>query len=607
MTGKVEMADSAGKALSQFDSAGAAFENGLRLRWSALDNIPTDWDAFLAALGTHNLSPWSLALLCAGAFIVTQLLSRGILYLIDRRGEGATGWRRGLARLASVLVAGTLMLLLTRFAIDDVTIRASARLWGLASLILDLARAGLSFILVQRKSNEAAVDTGAFVRSLSFAVLWALCGMALVITVQLFEAGPGLQDLVRTGPLLIPLVFLLVAAYWRHRQTVAALILAPQPESRFRGRLAAVWPWIAILVILVTVIGSQAASTLGRPLPPLATFVTLLLVLIAPHLDTAAADWAERGLESPDVAVLRVAFRRTFRFLVLVTIVSMLANFWVTPVFVALGFDPPSIAARVAGLGLIVLFFVFLWNAIGAFAGRIEKVEEGAAATDDLSEEPRSRLSTILPLIVGTSKAAIVSLGILSMMISVGINVWPIIGGLSVFGLAIGFGSQTLVKDIVAGLFFLADDAFRFGEYIETQGSKGTVEKISIRSVSLRHPRGAVASVPYGQIGKVVNFSRGWVIEKYVFRVAIDSDVDLIKKLFKKIGEEIAADPELAADLLEPFKSQGIGSVEDGTLLVRGKFKARAGHQFGIKKAVMKAVQKAFSDNGIKLVPKPLT
>jgi moderate conductance mechanosensitive channel len=196
-------------------------------------------------------------------------------------------------------------------------------------------------------------------------------------------------------------------------------------------------------------------------------------------------------------------------------------------------------------------------------------------------------------------------MAILSIMIAVGINVLPIIGGLSVFGLAIGFGSQTLVKDIVAGLFFLTDDAFRYGEYIETSGSKGTVERISVRSVSLRNPRGAITTVPYGQIGKVVNFSRDWVIEKYVFRVAFDTDVDLVRKLFKKIGAEIAANPELAPDLLETFKSQGIGMVEDGTLLLRGKFMARAGKQFGIKKAVLAAVQREFKANGIKVVPKP--
>jgi small-conductance mechanosensitive channel len=185
--------------------------------------------------------------------------------------------------------------------------------------------------------------------------------------------------------------------------------------------------------------------------------------------------------------------------------------------------------------------------------------------------------------------------------------VWPLITGLSVFGLAIGFGSQTLVKDVVSGLFFLIDDAFRFGEYIETSGAKGTVEKISVRSVTLRNSRGSVSTVPYGQMGKIQNFSRDWVIEKLTFRVAFDTDVELVRKLFKKIGEEIAADPELAPDLIEPFKSQGIGDVEDGTLIIRTKFTAKPGKQSMIRRAALKAVHKAFRENGIHAVPKPLT
>jgi small-conductance mechanosensitive channel len=130
--------------------------------------------------------------------------------------------------------------------------------------------------------------------------------------------------------------------------------------------------------------------------------------------------------------------------------------------------------------------------------------------------------------------------------------VWPIITGFSVFGLAIGLGSQTLIKDIVSGLFYLGDDAFRMGEYIETAGSKGTIEKISVRSVSLRHPRGPLATIPYGSIGRVVNFSRDYAIEKIAFRVAMDTDVEKLRKIFKAIGLEQLKDPELAGDLLEP-------------------------------------------------------
>jgi len=91
-----------------------------------------------------------------------------------------------------------------------------------------------------------------------------------------------------------------------------------------------------------------------------------------------------------------------------------------------------------------------------------------------------------------------------------------------------------------------------------------------------------------------------------VFRVAFRADVEKVRKLFKRIGQEIADNPELNADLLEPFKSQGIFSVEDGTLVLRGKFKACSGRQFAIRKAVLAAVQRTFHDNGIVAVPRPL-
>jgi small-conductance mechanosensitive channel len=226
--------------------------------------------------------------------------------------------------------------------------------------------------------------------------------------------------------------------------------------------------------------------------------------------------------------------------------------------------------------------------------------------TDEEMNRPRSRFQTLAPLLAGVGRWAIITFAGLSALLVLGINVWPIVTGLSVFGIAIGFGSQALVKDVVSGIFFLIDDAFRQGEYIETSGAKGVVEKISIRSVSLRHQRGALATIPYGAIGRIQNYSRDWVIVKLLFRVALDTDVELVRKLFKKIGQEIAADPELAVDLMDTFKSQGIAELEDGTLVVRGKFKARAGRQHMIRRRVLSEVHKAFQQNGIRAVPKPL-
>jgi moderate conductance mechanosensitive channel len=345
------------------------------------------------------------------------------------------------------------------------------------------------------------------------------------------------------------------------------------------------------------------------PLRGSAVLLTVLMFLATPHLDTMIGNWAQRGLESPDISIPSAAGRQTARFTVLVIVIAMLGTLWATPLAAAFGIDLGEVAKGALGVALIALAAAFLWNVVGTVTGRALRAELPAAPAGDeeMLGVPRSRLGTLVPLLSAVGKSSILALALLSVLISVGVNVWPLITGLSVFGLAIGFGSQTLVKDVVSGLFFLIDDAFRFGEYIETSGAKGTVEKISVRSVSLRHQRGALATVPYGQIGKIQNFSRDWMIEKLTFRVAFNTDVEKVRKIFKKIGQEISDNPELAPDLLEPFKSQGIAEVEDGTLVIRAKFKAKAGKQSMIRRAALTAVHKAFQENGIQAVPKPLT
>src|ERR687883_690604 len=108
------------------------------------------------------------------------------------------------------------------------------------------------------------------------------------------------------------------------------------------------------------------------------------------------------------------------------------------------------------------------------------------------------------------------------MLSALGVDIGPLLAGAGVVGIAVGFGCQKLVQDIVAGIFFLIDDAFRVGEYVEAGGLKGTVEAISIRSMRLRHHRGAVQTLPFGELKSVKNHSRDWVIIKLDFRVPYD-------------------------------------------------------------------------------------
>ena len=178
-------------------------------------------------------------------------------------------------------------------------------------------------------------------------------------------------------------------------------------------------------------------------------------------------------------------------------------------------------------------------------------------------------------------------------------DIKPLLAGAGIVGLAVGFGSQTLVKDIVAGIFYLVDDAFRVGDYVESGSLKGTVEHISIRSLRLRHPRGMVHTVPFGHLGSVTNFSRDYIVEKLAFSVPYDADLKKIKKVVKTISKEIEEDEELGPKLLEPIKSQGVREFGDSGIIMRVKFRTRPFDQFVIRREFFTRLHKAFEKSGL--------
>ncbi len=213
---------------------------------------------------------------------------------------------------------------------------------------------------------------------------------------------------------------------------------------------------------------------------------------------------------------------------------------------------------------------------------------------------PGSRLHTLLPLLRNFILIVLVVLATLIVLSSLGIDIGPLLAGAGVVGLAIGFGAQTLVRDIVSGIFFLIDDAFRIGEYVEIGSLRGTVEGMSLRSIKLRHHRGHLHTIPFGELASITNYSRDWVIMKLELNLTYDTDIDKVKKLLKRIGAEMKADPEIGPHILEPLKSQGITQMGDFALMVRAKFMAKPGEQFVIRREAFRRIKETFEANGIK-------
>ena len=206
----------------------------------------------------------------------------------------------------------------------------------------------------------------------------------------------------------------------------------------------------------------------------------------------------------------------------------------------------------------------------------------------------------MLPIFRNVLFVLVVAVAVMMALAEMGVEIGPLIAGASVVGVAIGFGAQTFVRDVIAGMFYLLDDAFRVGEYIQSGNYKGTVEGFSIRSVRLRHQRGAVYTVPFSLLGAVQNQSRDWVIDKLTVGITYDSDIDRARKLIKQIGLDLAKEPEFEPLIIEPLKMQGVDALGDFAVQLRMKMMTLPGENFVIRRQALAMIKKAFDANGIK-------
>jgi len=226
-----------------------------------------------------------------------------------------------------------------------------------------------------------------------------------------------------------------------------------------------------------------------------------------------------------------------------------------------------------------------------------------ADVSGDQEDEVRvaaSRLRTLMPLLRAIAGVAIAVTGGLLVLSELGINITPLIAAFSVFGLAVSFGSQALVRDVVSGIFFLAEDSFRIGEYVDCSKVKGVVEGFSVRSLKLRHQNGQLHIVPFGQVGHITNFSRDWTVVKFNIAFANGTDVELLRKTVKKIGLEMMEEPQFKPILMQPLKMQGVVDIKDNSLIIRFKFMARPKNPSMIQRMAVRRMYDAFPALGIK-------
>lgn len=231
------------------------------------------------------------------------------------------------------------------------------------------------------------------------------------------------------------------------------------------------------------------------------------------------------------------------------------------------------------------------------------KIDQAPSEAGEIRMESphQARLRTLLPILRNLLFMLLLGVVALIGLASMGVDIAPLIATAGVVGLAVGFGSQTLVRDLIAGMFYLVDDAFRVGERIKCGDVEGTVESFSLRSIRLRHRRGPLYTIPFGDLGSVQNMSRDWIVEKLVLGVSYDTDLRKVKQIIDQIAETMQADPKMRPLILEPMKMQGIEDLGDYSLDIGLKVKVKPGTETAFRRQAFAMIKEAFDSNGIEM------
>lgn len=248
----------------------------------------------------------------------------------------------------------------------------------------------------------------------------------------------------------------------------------------------------------------------------------------------------------------------------------------------------------------IVLTLLVAWLMVRTVRHIGERIMRRADDKDPnrVSEEER-RAQTLAAIMNYATRGVVVAIVALVILREVGTDITPFLTGAGIAGVALGFGAQSLVKDLLAGIFILTEEHFRVGDVVEIASKSGVVEKINLRTTVVRALDGAVHIVPNGQISVATNMSFRWSRAVLDLQLAYDTDLDKVEAIVKKIGAEMKADPALAKDLLEPPEITGVEGFNESSINIRVMAKTQPLRQWDVARILRRRLKREFDAQGV--------
>jgi moderate conductance mechanosensitive channel len=441
-------------------------------------------------------------------------------------------------------------------------------------------------------------------------ILWAVFGYAVPEAAWWLGAPGAIYGLMLNAAGLV-LALLAIIFVLQNRAQIAKWIGgAPATASgwgRIRRSLAEIWPVLAVLYISGIYLIYALRIHGGFVYVARATTLSLVVMVAAQAVVHFIRELSRRGFAiNPE---LKVQFptleQRVNRYIPILTgmtgvVVYILAALtmlqaWNIGAFAWLGTDlGRRMIGNVLSIGLELFVALAIWE---IFAGAIDRYLNGI---DSTGTQRRTRIRTLVPLLRTAMLSVLVVLTSLIILSHIGMDITPLLAGAGVVGVAIGFGSQALVKDIITGLFILMEDQVAIGDVVDVgKDHAGVVEAITVRTIRLRDQAGTVHTVPFSEVTTVKNLTRDFANVVARITISNDENIDRVVEILRQTCTELAADETLGASILDPFDYQGVDTLDASAVVLLVRIRTVAGKQWAVGRAFNRLVKIAFDEHGI--------
>ncbi|MBR0681610.1 mechanosensitive ion channel, partial [Roseomonas eburnea] len=462
----------------------------------------------------------------------------------------------------------------------------------------------------------------------AYITVW-LRRITFVLVVGYATAEAGLQfglpwsayDSILRVCLLLVTLFLIIVIL-QNRTAVSDLLRAPgtedgdgvAPQRRVlravRDRLADIWHLLAI-AWLIAAWGVWALEVQGGfwRLSRI-SLMTLVVLGIAKLVDLAmrralarafriTPDLARRypGLEARANRYLPI-LKGTLSFIIGALTLLFLLEAWGLDAFAWFGQGKlgSRLVGSLASMGFTLLVALAAWEAANAAIQR-----HLAHLSRDAKAARSARVRTLLPMLRTALMITIVIIVGFIILTEIGVNVAPLIAGAGVVGIAIGFGSQTLVRDVITGIFLLFEDAMAVGDVVQVGGLSGVVEQLSIRSIKLRAMDGSLHIIPFSAVTTVTNMTRDFAFAVVDVSVAYGEDTDRVTEVLKEVAAELREDLKFRPAIRDDLDILGVERLADSGVVIRVRLKTEPSQRWAVGREMNRRIKRRFDELGIEI------